>query len=342
MDPINSTDYPVNTSAFIRNSIHFLLPGSKNNLVIALPLFISFIIGTITNGLYLWVLKFKMKTTVNTLLFFHLILSYFISTLIMPFMAISYLQENHWNFGITLCKVFNSSLSLGMFASVFFLSAISLDRYLLTLHPVWSQQHRTPRRASCIIMGVWISATALSIPFLVFRETHENPKGTVICRNNYAMSANWKSTEVQALRKRIHAACFISRFLLGFLLPFFIIVFCYGRVAHKIKERGLIQSSKPFKVMMTAIISFFVCWMPYHIFQGLILSQTQSPFLQFILVLTVITTSFNTIFSPTLYLFIGENFKKVFKKSILALFESTFSEDSSSERTQNLNSGAEI
>ncbi|XP_004467979.2 probable G-protein coupled receptor 33 [Dasypus novemcinctus] len=340
MDLATSTDYLINVSALVRNSTHFPSPASKAKLIITLPVFMSFIIGTITNGLYLWVLKFKMKRTVNTLLFFHLILSYFIMTWVLPFMATSFLQDNHWSFGTAMCKVFNGALSLGMFTSVFFLSAISLDRYLLTLHPVWSQQHRTPRWASNITLGVWISATALSTPYLVFRETYDDHKGTVICRNNYAVSANWNSKEIQELRKWIHAACFISRFLLGFLLPFFIIIFCYGRAAHKMKERGLVKSSKPFKVMLTAIISFFVCWMPYHIYQGLILTQNQSIFLQFTLVLTVITTSFNTVFSPTLYLFIGEDFKRVFKKSILALFESTFSEDSSTERTQNLNSGA--
>ncbi|ELW63198.1 putative G-protein coupled receptor 33 [Tupaia chinensis] len=308
-------------------------------MIVALSLFISCSIGTIANGLYLWVLKFKMKKTVNTLLFFHLILSYFISTLILPFMATSFLQDNQWTFGTALCKVFNATLSVGMFSSVFFLSGISLDRYLLTLYPVWSQQHRTPRWACSIILGVWISATALSLPYLVFRETHRDHKGTVTCRNNYAVSTNWESKEMQTLRQWIHIACFTSRFLLGFLLPFFIIIFCYKSVASKMKERGLCKSSKPFKVMMTAIISFFVCWMPYHVHQSLILTKNQSLLSELILVLTALTTSFNTVFSPTLYLFIGENFKKVFKKSILALFESTFSEDSSSERTQNLNSG---
>ncbi|XP_032098487.1 probable G-protein coupled receptor 33 isoform X2 [Sapajus apella] len=175
MDLINSTDYLINASTLVRNSTQFLAPASK--MITAITLFISTIIGTITNGLYLWVLRYKMKQTVNTLLFFHLILSYFISTLIIPFIATSQLQDNHWHFGTALCKVFNSILSLGMFTSVFFLSAISLDRYLLTLHPVWSQQHRTPRWASSIILGVWISAAALSMPYLIFRETHHDHKG---------------------------------------------------------------------------------------------------------------------------------------------------------------------
>nr|XP_045009802.1 probable G-protein coupled receptor 33 [Jaculus jaculus] len=340
MDPINFTDDPVNASTSARNSSHLPAPASK--VIIALPLFLSFIIGTITNGLYLWVLKLKMQKTVNTLLFFHLILSYFISTLILPFMATASLQDNHWAFGAVLCKLFNGTLSLGMFSSVFFLSAISLDRYLLTFHPVWSHQHRTPRWAACIVLGVWISASALSMPYLVFRETHRDHKGRVTCRNNYAVSANWESKAKQALRHRIHAACFISRFLLGFLLPFFIILFCYQRVASKMKEKGLFKSRKPFKVMMTAIFSFFVCWMPYHVHQGLLLAENQPLLLQWTLIITVVTVSFNTVFSPTLYLLTGENFKNVFKKSILALFESTFSDISSAERTQNLYSIAQI
>lgn len=336
MDLINSTDDLLNVSTFVRNGTHF--PAAVSKIIVVLLLFTSFIIGTIVNGVYLWVLRFKMEKTVNTLLFFHLILSYFISTLILPFLATSHLRNNHWSFGTAMCKVFGCILYAGMFASVFFLSAISVDRYLLTLHPVWSQLHRTPRWASSVILGVWIFATTLSIPYLVFKETHDDHKGRVICQNNYAVSTNWESKTTQTLKKWIHVACFISRFLLGFLLPFSIISFCYGRVAKKMKERGLIKSNKPFKVMMTAVISFFVCWMPYYVYQGLLLIKNQSLLLQLTLIITVITTSFNAVFSPTLYLFIGENFKKVFKKSILALFESTFSEDSPAERTQNLSS----
>lgn len=339
MDQINSSGYVINDSTLVRNSTAVPTPAPK--IIIAVSLFMSFIIGTTSNGLYLWMLKFKMQRTVNTVLFFHLILSYFISTLILPFMAISYLQDNHWAFGTVLCKVLNSTLSVSMFASVFFLSAISVDRYLLTLHPVWAQQHRTPRWASRIVLGIWISATILSMPYLVFRETHDDHKGRMLCENNYLVSTNWENQEKQALRQGIHTACFIGRFLLGFLLPFLVIIFCYKRVATKMKEKGLFKSSKPFKVMTTAVISFFVCWMPYHVYSGLVLTMNQSLLLPLTLVLTMVTIFFNSVFSPILYLFTGENFK-VFKKSTLALFKSIFSDDSSTERAQNLNSGTEI
>lgn len=336
MDLINSSDYQVTVSTLVRNGTHFPAPATKTFIVLSL-LFAS-IIGIISNALYLWVLKFKMKRTVNTLLYFHLILSYFIATLIVPFITISYLWDNHWIFGTAMCKVFNSILYMGIFASSFFLSAISVDRYLFTLHPVWSQLHRTPRWASSIILVVWISATVLGMPYLVFRETYDDHEGRVTCQNSYEVSTDWESEKTQTFKKWIHVGCFTSRFLLGFLLPFLIITFCYGRIANNMKKRGLFKSNKPFKVMMTAIISFFVCWMPYYVYQGLLLTKIQPLLLQLALLLAVITTSFNAVFSPLLYLFIGENFKKVFKKSILALFESTFSEDYSPERTQNLNS----
>ncbi|XP_004682170.1 PREDICTED: probable G-protein coupled receptor 33 [Condylura cristata] len=337
MELINSTDNNLHVSTSQRNSTHFPSIPVSNTMAV-LFLFMSCIFGTVTNGLYMWVLKFKMKKTVGTLLFFHLILSYFIFTLTSPFMATLFLKNKHWSFGTVMCKVINSTLSVGMFSSVFFLAAISVDRYLLTLHPIWSQLHRTPRWASSIILGVWVSAIALSMPSMVFRETHTDLKGRVTCTNNYAAFSNWEGKKSQTLSKQIHTALFICRFLLGFLLPFFIITFCYKRVANKMKEKSLFKSNKPFKVMVTAIISFFVCWMPYHVYQGLVLTKTQSQFLELLLILTIVTTFFNTVFSPTLYLFTGENFKMMFKKSILALFESTFNVESSTEKIQNLNS----
>ncbi|XP_072478471.1 probable G-protein coupled receptor 33 [Notamacropus eugenii] len=328
MDLNNTTDYLIIMTTLRRN-MSFPAPPLGANLVIVLSS-ISFTIGIIANGLYLWVLRFKMKKTVNTLLFFHLILSYLVSSLTVPFKITSYLQGNHWSFGIAMCKVVNSTFSLGMLASVFILSAISLDRYILTFHPVWSQQHRNTRWASLTLKGIWMLAAVLSIPYLVFRETQKDTNGVVTCKNNYVL---FNSQESQSLRKEVHVTLFISRLWLSFLLPLLTIIFCYARVVQKMRQRGLIKSSKPFKVMVTFISSFFVCWMPYHVYQGLLINETHTLLIKLTLILTGITVSFNTFFSPTFYLFIGENFKKVFKDSIIALFESVLHEESSLEKS---------
>lgn len=107
------------------------------------------------------------------------------------------------------------------------------------------------------------------------------------------------------------------------------------------KDKRLFKSSKPFKVMLTAVVSFFVCWMPYHVHSGLVLTKSQPLPSQLTLGLAVVTISFNTVVSPILSLFTGENFE-VFKKSILALFKSTFNDGSATERSQTLNSEIDI
>ncbi|XP_074145657.1 putative G-protein coupled receptor 33 [Sminthopsis crassicaudata] len=334
MDLNNTTDYLISATT-VKSNISFPDPHSVINPVIVILSSILFTVGIIANVLYLWVLKFKMKKTVNTLLFFHLILSYLISSLIMPFKVISSLQTNHWGFGIIICKVFNSTFSLGMFASVFILCAISLDRYILTLHPVWSKKHRNIHWASITLMGIWIFATVLSIPYLVFRETQKDTNGVVTCKNNYALFNNQESQKTEALRKRVHTVLFISRLCLGFLLPLFTIIFCYVSIVQKMRQRGMVKSSKPFRIMVTFISSFFVCWLPYHVYHSLFFNETHALVIKLTEILTAITVSFNIFFSPTFYLFIGENFKKVFKESLVALFESVLHEQSYLEQSQN-------
>ncbi|KAG6922447.1 G protein-coupled receptor 33, partial [Chelydra serpentina] len=53
----------------------------------------------------------------------------------------------HWVFGTAMCKLINTCISVAMFSSVFLLTLISLDRYILTHHPIWSRHHRTLPRA---------------------------------------------------------------------------------------------------------------------------------------------------------------------------------------------------
>uniref|UniRef100_K7FBV1 Probable G-protein coupled receptor 33 n=1 Tax=Pelodiscus sinensis TaxID=13735 RepID=K7FBV1_PELSI len=153
----NSSQSPAAVSAIHLASAGFLFP--------------TFLVGVVANGLYLWVLGMKMKRTVTTLWFLHLVSCSVFVTLLIPFFAVYVLLGFHWVFGMALCKVLNTCISMVMFSSVFLLTLISLDRYILIHHPIWSQNHRTVHRAGKLALGVWLVSFALSIPNLVFRET---------------------------------------------------------------------------------------------------------------------------------------------------------------------------
>ncbi|KAG6922445.1 putative G-protein coupled receptor 33, partial [Chelydra serpentina] len=125
---------------------------------------------------------------------------------------------------------------------------------------------------------------------------------------------NWNGAETQDLGRRVHLAIFVVRFLLGFLLPFCTIVGCYVRVGLKMKKKNLAWAGKPFKVMVAAVVSFFLGWLPYHLYHGLQLSKMEVPesVTGALLVIHTFTSCFNASFTPILYLFVGEKFWQVF------------------------------
>ncbi|CAM5134797.1 unnamed protein product [Natator depressus] len=322
----DSTALPPTTVA---NSSKIADTTKTHHLASAVLLFITFLVGVVGNGLYLWVLGLKMRRTVTTLWFLHLVSCYLLFTLLIPFFAIYVLVDFHWVFGMAMCKLLNAFISMGMFSSVFLLTVISLDRYTLTHHPIWSRNHRTLSRAWKLVVGVWLASFGLSTPYLAFRETQVVDGGRIICINNYALSGDRNGAEMQDLDRQVHLAVFVIRFLLGFLLPFCTIVGCYVRVGLKMKEKKLAWAGKPFKVVVAAVLSFFLGWLPYHLYHGLKLYKKAVPesVTGALMVIYTLSSCFNASFSSILYLFVGEKFWQVFRKSLLTLVKEAVVDD---------------
>uniref|UniRef100_A0A674JPW5 Probable G-protein coupled receptor 33 n=1 Tax=Terrapene triunguis TaxID=2587831 RepID=A0A674JPW5_9SAUR len=311
------------------SAAHLAMVVFASHLAAAALLFPTFLVGVVGNGLYLWVLGLKMRSTVTTLWFLHLVSCSLLFTLLIPFFIVSLLMGFRWVFGTAMCKLLNTCISVSMFTSVFLLTLISLDRYILTHHPIWCRHHRTVPRAQKLAVGVWLASFALSAPYLAFRETQVVGGGRIICINNYALSGDWNTAETQDMGRRVHMAVFMVRFLLGFLLPFCTIAGCYGQVGLKMKKKKLAWAGKPFKVMLTAVVSFFIAWLPYHLYHGLKLYKKEVPesVTGALLVFYTFTSCFNACFTPILYLFVGEKFWQVFRTSLLTLVKAAFVDD---------------
>uniref|UniRef100_A0A8C8RPT3 Probable G-protein coupled receptor 33 n=1 Tax=Pelusios castaneus TaxID=367368 RepID=A0A8C8RPT3_9SAUR len=318
MDQGNMTLPPATLSNFSQTQAAV----KASHLAVAVLLFATFLVGVVVNSLYLWVLGLKMRRTVTTLWFLHLVSCYFLFTLLIPFFAVYVLLGFHWVFGMAMCKLLNACISVGMFTSVFLLSLISLDRCIFIRYPVWSRRHRTVPQVRKLVVGVWLVSFILSAPYLVFRETHAD-RGKIICKNNYSVFGYGNGAEMQTFGRRLHLALFVVRFLLGFLLPFCIITGCYGQIGLELKEKRLARTGKPFKVMVAAVVSFFISWLPYHLYYGLKFFK-DGPELDTILIIYTLTFCFNACFTPILYLFVGRRFQQVLRTSLLALLQETF------------------
>ena len=307
---------------------------------------LAFVLGVLGNGVVIWVTGFKMKKTVNTVWFLNLAVADFLFTAFLPLSVAYTAMDFHWPFGRFMCKV-NSTLStLNMFSSVYILVVISVDRCISVVKPIWAQNHRSVQRASAVSLVVWFLALVLSSPSFVFRDIAPGVKnGNIInCFNNYASSDD-HSPEVVALRSLRHCVMIITRVILGFVVPFAIIVSCYAVIIHRLRTSRSMsgRTGRPFRIIAAVITAFFVCWAPFHIMAIIEMINHMkpesdfSPTLHHVTMIGVPITSslafLNSCLNPLLYVFMGQDFKDKVRKSILKVLETAFTEEVSRTNT---------
>lgn len=305
---------------------------------------LAFVLGVLGNGVVIWVTGFKMKKTVNTVWFLNLAVADFLFTAFLPLSVTYTAMDFHWPFGKFMCKLNTTISFLNMFASVYILVVISVDRCVSVVWPVWAQNHRNVRRASCVSLCVWALALILSAPYFVFRDTGSSEHNDdIICFNNFAFSDDYVTQSVIHLRLCRHQAMTITRSVLGFVIPFSVIVSCYAVIIHRLSRNRTLasQSSRPFKIIAAIIVTFFLCWAPFHI-MGLIelvhhmTNYTNETFDHIVMIGVPITTSLaflNSCMNPLLYVFMGQDFKDKVRKSILKVLETAFQEEVSRSYT---------
>lgn len=311
------------------------VPQEGRALRISLVVVCSLIcfLGILGNGVVIVVATFKMKRTANTVWFVNLAVADFLFNLFLPLHITYAALDYHWVFGQAMCKINNFLLNHNMYTSVFLLTAISFDRCLSVVLPVWAQNRRSVRLAYSACLLIWALAFFLSSPTLIFRDTALYD-GKIVCFNNFSLSASPSSQGLaHATQDPVgfsrHMLVTVTRFLCGFLLPVIVISTCYVIIICKLRRNRLAKTKKPLKIIVTIIITFFLCWCPYHTLSLLELYPHTLPRSVFSLGFPLATTVAiaNSCVNPILYVFLGQDFKKLklalFSRLVNALSEDT-------------------
>lgn len=277
--------------------------------------FVVFALGIIGNGLVIYVTGYKMKTTVNSIWFLNLAIADFIFILIIILYIVTAFNKMAWHFGDFLCKFVSFVTVLNMFASIFLLTAISLDRCLSTWVIVWAQNKRTLVKARIICALAWVLSILCSIPFVINRLEKKKR-----CTYNTTPPSIFKSLV-------------IYRFMVGFLIPFLIIASSYIAIGVRAKRLKRGKRLKPFRVVIAVIMAFFICWFPFHVQQLCTIIAKENKWRDFEKVIRDIgpfvncLVHLNSCLNPVLYVFMCEEFKKKLKQSLLLVLETAFAEE---------------
>ncbi|XP_066494149.1 N-formyl peptide receptor 3-like [Tiliqua scincoides] len=283
-----------------------------------------FVLGTARNGLVIFITGFRMKKTVHMVWILNLAIADFTFSFFLLFSTVFSSLEFHWPFGEDVCKLRHVMVFLSLFASVYFLTVISIDRCIATWCPVWAPNHRTPQLAFLVVLGIWIVSLLLCSLKLYFTKSFvfgwENKTYCILHYDfHFARERGdpyvWGSTQ----------------FVFGFIIPFIVIAFCYGAIVVRLRRDRSSQSSRPFKVITAVIVAFLVCWFPLHFFCIFYVKANRPETrgtLTTALPLSPSLAYFNSCLNPILYFCIGYNFKEKLRCSLLSALANAFTEES--------------
>ncbi|XP_008283229.1 chemokine-like receptor 1 [Stegastes partitus] len=277
-----------------------------------------FIVGTVGNGLVIYVTGVRMKRTVNSVWFLNLAVADFLFTTFLIFLIISHSRGNQWDFGLEMCKLNNFVTVINMFASVFLLTTISLDRCLSVTVAVWAHNRRTVFKAQLICVVIWVTAGICSIPYATFRSLSQNNVTTkCVYPSNVTQKQKW--------------ILYTFRCVVGFVIPFLVILISHVAIGVRASRIQRIKKSKSRRIIFSVIFAFFICWLPVHILSFIELKARYNRDLRSILKIggpvSMGLAALNSCLNPILYVFMCDEFLKKLKQSICLVLESALAED---------------
>ncbi|XP_028681037.1 hydroxycarboxylic acid receptor 3-like [Erpetoichthys calabaricus] len=220
-------------------------------------LLIEFIVGGLCNGIALWIFCFRIKTwNSSTILLFNLVLADFLLLLALPFRTNYYLQHKNWVLGDWFCRMNLFMLAMNRTGSIFFLTAVALDRYFKVVHPYSQLSAPSVAKTICTSCILWLMATSMTAYLLVKPKLFQkNDTEAVIHCESFAISLSFDS----------HGLWHWSLFLLEIFLPFCIVLYCTCHFVRKLQKRELNKQGriqKAIRLTIVVIIVFLLCFLP--------------------------------------------------------------------------------
>ncbi|XP_063734540.1 C-C chemokine receptor type 1-like isoform X2 [Eleginops maclovinus] len=264
-----------------------------------------FVLGFIGNGLVLCVLmKHRNQTNLTDMCLFNLALADLIFVLTLPFYS-HFSVVGEWTFGDFMCHFASGTHNTGFFSSIFFMVAMTLDRYMVIMHAHKVARYRTMRSGIALTVVVWMLSFCISLPDIIFTKV-VNESTRLTCEyspeNDY-----WRTYNTFTIN------------VLGLVFPLLVMIVCYSRIIPILMKMKSAKKHRVAKLILLIVIAFFLFWVPYNISLFLwflmskgLLSNGCSIGANLRLSITVTETLAYThcCLNPIIYAFVGQKFMK--------------------------------
>ncbi|XP_034409243.1 C-C chemokine receptor type 1 isoform X2 [Cyclopterus lumpus] len=261
-----------------------------------------FVLGIIGNGLVVAVLvKHRNRTNFTDICLFNLAVSDLVFILTLPF-YFHYSVVGQWLLGDFMCRFASGCHSTGFFGSVFFMVAMTLDRYVVIMHAHKVAHYRTLRAGVAVSACVWTLSACVSLPSVLFTRVTNDSYG-VHCYFEPENDA-WKLYNIYSTNT------------LGLAIPLLVMIVCYSRIIPILLNMRSAKKHRAVKLIISIVIAFFLFWAPYNI--SLLLEHLMAPIsdcatdARLFMSITVTETIAYThcCLNPIIYAFVGQKFMR--------------------------------
>uniref|UniRef100_A0A3P9MIC2 Probable G-protein coupled receptor 174 n=1 Tax=Oryzias latipes TaxID=8090 RepID=A0A3P9MIC2_ORYLA len=219
--------------------------------------------GLIFNILALWVFKIYIKETKKAVLFMmNLALSDLLQVLSLPLRIYYYLNRT-WPFGHFLCMACFYVKYVNMYASIFFLTCISVRRCQLIKCPlIYNSSKKKGDLLVCGLGWLVISLFCLAFPLLRYPSSDSGSNQSMSCFSELPMK-NISAPTVGVL--------LVLAELGGFIIPLIVVLVCACYTAGSLREttaeaiRDKGEKKRALRMVLSCTIVFLVCFAPYHV-----------------------------------------------------------------------------
>ncbi|XP_012685156.1 tachykinin receptor 3-like [Clupea harengus] len=227
-----------------------------------------------------------------------------------------YATHGDWYFGEAYCKFHNFFPVTAVFASIYSMSAIAVDRYMAIIHPLKPRLSATATKV--VIMCIWALAIVLAFPLCYYSTTWKTPQRT-LCY------VAWPRPSDDPFMYHIIVAVLI------YMLPLVVMGITYtvvGRTLWGAEIPGdssdnyhdqLRAKRKVVKMMIVVVVTFAICWLPYHVYfivTGLNKRLNRWKSIQQVYLFVLWLAMSSTMYNPIIYCCLNGRFRAGFKQAL--------------------------
>ncbi|KAG7482497.1 leukotriene B4 receptor 1-like [Solea senegalensis] len=212
---------------------------------------LSFLVGAPGNVLVIWtILRHVKKRSHTVVLILHLAAADLLVLITLPLWI--YSMAHSWVFGEASCKAMVFMINACMYSSVFFITLMSVERFVAVRYPFASADWKRKKALNKVVLTLWTAAFLFSIPVIPTQVVGEDSG------EEHCLYREYTSVTQELV-------CLLLETLVGYILPFAILVVCYGCLCSRITKMTFKSKHKSTVLIASVVVVFAICWTPYHI-----------------------------------------------------------------------------